>query len=140
MPLATLGDGDLMMGINALWTAAHHDVPLLIVVANNRAYYNDVVHQETVARERDRPVENKWVGQRLDQPLVDIAAMARAQGFQAEGPITDAAVLQDSLQRALESVAQGIPVLLDVVVEAGYVSSVVDFDGDAQPRGKKGEA
>lgn len=66
------------MGINALWTAAHHDVPLLIVVANNRAYYNDIVHQETAARERDRPVENKWVGQRLDQPLVDIAAMARA--------------------------------------------------------------
>ncbi|MCE8013699.1 hypothetical protein BZY95_03535 [Billgrantia desiderata SP1] len=78
VPLAILGDGDLIMGINALWTAAHHDVPLLIVVANNRAYYNDIVHQETAARERDRPVENKWVGQRLDQPLVDIAAMARA--------------------------------------------------------------
>lgn len=140
LPLAILGDGDVMMGINALWTAAHHDVPLLIVVANNRAYFNDVVHQEAVARERDRPVENKWVGQRLDQPVVDIAAMARAQGFQAEGPITDASALQGALQRAIENVAQGVPVLLDVVVEAGYVSGVVDFDGDAQPRDNNGEA
>ena len=59
------GDGDFLMGATALWTAAHYRIPLLIVVANNRSFYNDEVHQERVARMRNRPVENKWIGQRI---------------------------------------------------------------------------
>ena len=132
LPVAVLGDGDLMMGANALWTAARHGIPLLIVVANNRAYYNDVAHQEAVAIERNRPVENKWVGQRLDEPAIDLAAVARAQGFEAEGPITDTETLRMALIRAIAAVERGVPALLDVVVEAGYVGGVVDFKTDNQ--------
>lgn len=126
LPVAVLGDGDVMMGVNALWTAARYDIPLLIVVANNRAYYNDVAHQERVAIARERPVENKWVGQQIDGPAIDLAAIARAQGFEAEGPLTDTETLQAALQRALAAVERGRPALLDVIVEAGYVSGVVD--------------
>src|SRR6185369_4328985 len=60
-----VGDGDFLMGVTALWTAAHYRVPCLLLIANNRSFYNDEMHQERVARERSRPVENKWIGQRI---------------------------------------------------------------------------
>ena len=77
------------MGATALWTAAHYRIPLLIVVANNRSFYNDEVHQERVARMRNRPVENKWIGQRISDPDIDLAALARAQGALGFGPVED---------------------------------------------------
>ena len=80
LPVAICGDGDFLMGATALWTAAHYRIPLLVVVANNRSFFNDEVHQERVARMRGRPVENKWIGQRIADPDIDLAAMARAQG------------------------------------------------------------
>ena len=77
------------MGVTALWTAAHYRIPLLIVVANNRSFYNDEVHQERVARMRNRPVENKWIGQRISDPDIDLATLARAQGAVGFGPVED---------------------------------------------------
>jgi thiamine pyrophosphate-dependent acetolactate synthase large subunit-like protein len=137
LPVAILGDGDLMMGANALWTAARHKIPVLIIVANNRAYYNDVAHQETVAINRKRDVENKWVGQRLDDPAIDLASIARAQGFQAEGPILDEKSFRTALEKAITAVENGQPALLDVVVKAGYMSGVVDFNTDSHSDGNK---
>ena len=67
------------MGVTALWTAAHYHIPLLVVVANNRSSFNDELHQERMARARNRPVENKWIGQRMSDPEVDLAAMGRAR-------------------------------------------------------------
>ena len=87
---AICGDGDFLMGVTALWTAAHYRIPLLIVVANNRSFFNDEVHQERVARMRNRPVENKWIGQRISDPDIDLAALARAQGALGFGPVDDA--------------------------------------------------
>ncbi|MDX1485159.1 MAG: thiamine pyrophosphate-binding protein, partial [Alphaproteobacteria bacterium] len=72
MAVGVLGDGDFLMGVSALWTASHMDLPTLIVVANNRSYFNDEAHQERVARERGRPPENRWIGQRIDEPAVDL--------------------------------------------------------------------
>ena len=82
LPIGVCGDGDFLMGCTAIWTAVHYRIPLLIVVANNRSFYNDEVHQERVARMRNRPVENKWIGQRISDPDIDLAQMARAQGAQ----------------------------------------------------------
>src|SRR6185437_8665561 len=65
LPLAVLGDGDFLMGVTALWTGVHYRVPALIVIANNRSFYNDELHQERVARQRGRPVANKWIGQQM---------------------------------------------------------------------------
>ncbi len=82
MPIAVCGDGDFMMGCTAVWTAVHYRIPLLFVVANNRSFYNDEVHQERVAVARNRPVDNKWIGQRISDPDIDIATVARGPGRQ----------------------------------------------------------
>jgi benzoylformate decarboxylase len=118
--MAVLGDGDLIMGATALWTASHLGLPLLIVVANNRSYFNDERHQERVARTRRRPVENRWIGQRLTEPEIDIVAMARAQGFDAGDPIRTRAALDDALAEGVAKVAAGGRVLIDVRIKPGY--------------------
>ena len=87
-PVGLMGDGDYLMGVTALWTATHYGIPCLVVVCNNRSFYNDEAHQERVARMRGRPVENKWIGQRIDDPDIDLARMARAQGAKGIGPVT----------------------------------------------------
>jgi thiamine pyrophosphate-dependent acetolactate synthase large subunit-like protein len=125
LPVAVLGDGDYLMGVTALWTAAHYRIPLLVVVANNRSYYNDEMHQERVARARARPVENKWIGQRLDEPAIDLAAMARAQGLEAEGPVRDLGDLPKALARAIAAVEAGQSCVVDVVVSPGYTGEVL---------------
>jgi hypothetical protein len=57
------------MGVSALWTASHFEIPVMIVVADNRSYYNDEMHQERVAQMRS-PAQNRWIGQRIDDPRV----------------------------------------------------------------------
>ena len=118
-----LGDGDTVMGITALWTASHLNLPMLIVVANNTSYFNDELHQERVARARERPVENRWIGQRLTEPEIDIVAIARAQGFEAEAPVTTRRALIDSLARGAKKVSAGGRVLIDARVAPGYAGS-----------------
>ena len=103
LPVAMLGDGDLLFTPSALWTAAHYRLPGLWVIFNNRSYYNDEEHQEVVARQRGRPVQNKGIGMRLDDPGVDLAALARSYGLHGEGPVTDPDALQPALRRALQA-------------------------------------
>jgi thiamine pyrophosphate-dependent acetolactate synthase large subunit-like protein len=122
--VAVCGDGDFLMGATALWTAAHYRIPLLIVVANNRSFYNDEVHQERVARMRGRPVENKWIGQRIADPDIDIAAIARAQGAQAWGPIMRCDELTPVLRDAVASVDGGSLAVVDVRVQPGYTPAM----------------
>ena len=115
--VATLGDGDTLMSITALWTAAKYRLPLLVIVGNNRSYFNDELHQERVAEARGRNPANAWVGQRLDDPAPDIAAMARAQGLEAWGPVRDAGALGAAMEAAVEAVRAGRPALIDVWIE-----------------------
>jgi thiamine pyrophosphate-dependent acetolactate synthase large subunit-like protein len=112
-----MGDGEFLGAASAIWTAAHYQIPLLIVVANNRSYFTDEIQQETVARERGRPVENRWIGQRIDGPSVNIAGLARDYGVQAEGPIEKADELLAALGRGLEAVVSGKPYLIDVLID-----------------------
>ena len=114
------GDGDFLMGNTAVWTAAHYAIPCLMIVCNNRSYYNDELHQERVAAARGRPAENRWIGQRISEPDIDIAAMARAQGAEAFGPITTLADMHDAVRRALESVRSGKVCVIDARVAPGY--------------------
>ena len=120
MVAGIMGDGDYLMGVTALWTAAHYKLPCLMLVANNRSFYNDELHQERVARERGRPVENKWIGQRIDEPDIDLAAMARAQGAVGIGPVRDLSDLKSSLQEAIKQVRAGALCVVDVRVVPGY--------------------
>ncbi len=120
LPIAVCGDGDFLMGVTALWTAAHYKIPLLIVVANNRSFFNDELHQERVARMRGRPVENRWVGQKISEPDIDLAAMARAQGATAFGPISALGDLPGVFEKAIAAVKAGALAVVDVRVEPGY--------------------
>jgi thiamine pyrophosphate-dependent acetolactate synthase large subunit-like protein len=124
LPVAVIGDGDFLMGATALWTAANARLPLLTIVVNNRSFFNDELHQERVARERGRPVDNRWIGQRIDDPAPDLAQMARAQGLIGHGPVKTAAVLRSVLQEAIAAVQQGEGVVLDVWVQPGYTTSM----------------
>jgi len=124
LALAVCGDGDFMMGCTAIWTAAHYKIPLLVAVANNRSFFNDELHQERVARMRNRPVENRWVGQRISEPDIDIAAIARAQGAQGFGPIKSADELGSTFAKAIAAVDAGHVAVVDVWVEPGYTAAV----------------
>jgi acetolactate synthase-1/2/3 large subunit len=126
LPIAVLGDGDFLMGATAIWTATHHRVPLLIVVANNRSYFNDEVHQERVAIIRDRPVANKHVGQAIGEPDIDIAAIARAQGALAFGPVENPSTLVHILREAISRVQSGKTVVVDVRVAQGYSAAMTE--------------
>lgn len=120
IPIAISGDGDFMMGCTALWTAAHYHIPFLTVVANNRSFFNDELHQERVAKERGRPVANRWIGQAIREPDIDIASIARAQGAVGIGPVTDPKKLVEALQQGIAAVREGKPCVVDVRVDPGY--------------------
>ena len=120
MVVGIMGDGDYLMGVTALWTATHYKLPCLMIVANNRSFYNDELHQERMARERGRPVENKWIGQRIDEPDIDLAAMGRAQGAAGIGPVKQLSDLKPSLQQAIREVQKGAVCVVDVRVVPGY--------------------
>jgi thiamine pyrophosphate-dependent acetolactate synthase large subunit-like protein len=124
LPIAICGDGDFLMGVTAVWTAVHYKIPLLFVLANNRSFYNDELHQERMARARNRPIENKWIGQRMADPEVDLAAMARAQGAVGFGPVTKAGDLPAVLEKAIAAVDAGQVAVVDVRVEPGYTPAM----------------
>jgi thiamine pyrophosphate-dependent acetolactate synthase large subunit-like protein len=123
LPVAVLGDGDFLMGGTAIWTAAHYRLPLLIVVANNSSFYNDVVHQERIAAQRARPAGNSWIGQAIADPNPDLAAFARSLGLQAPDQVRDRSALPSALAAAAAGARSGQCVLVDVRVRPdGYVT------------------
>jgi thiamine pyrophosphate-dependent acetolactate synthase large subunit-like protein len=124
LPVSICGDGDFLMGVTALWTAVHYRIPLLLVVANNRSFFNDEMHQERVARTRKRPVENKWIGQRMSDPDIDIAGMARAQGAIGIGPVAAHEALGPAFAEAIAAVERGAVAVVDVRVEPGYAPAM----------------
>jgi thiamine pyrophosphate-dependent acetolactate synthase large subunit-like protein len=120
LAVAVLGDGDYLMGVTALWTAVHYGLKLLIVVANNQAFYNDEVHQERMARQRGRLVANKWIGQHITGPDIDLAMLARGQGALGFGPVTRPDALAGELAEAVAAARAGNVVVVDVRVRPGY--------------------
>ncbi len=112
-----IGDGDFLMTSNSLWTAAKYEIPLLVVVLNNHSYYNDEEHQERMARWRDRPIERKGIGIRIEEPVPDIPAIARALHVQAFGSVTEPEELGPALNKAIGVVESGKPAVVDVVVQ-----------------------
>jgi thiamine pyrophosphate-dependent acetolactate synthase large subunit-like protein len=111
-------DGDLLYDVGALWTAAYHRIPMLVVMVNNRAYYNDWLHQERMARLRGTPVENAYLGMELANPAPDFATIARSFGWYGEGPISSGADIAPAVRRAVDVVlGEGKPALVDVVCQ-----------------------
>jgi acetolactate synthase-1/2/3 large subunit len=110
-------DGDLMYSPGVLWTAAYHKIPVLFVMHNNRAYHQEVMHLQRMAAVHGRRPDQAWIGNIIDNPAIDYAKLAQAQGVWAEGPIEDPARLGAALQRAVAVVKKGGPALVDVVCQ-----------------------
>ncbi|MGP1674039.1 MAG: thiamine pyrophosphate-dependent enzyme, partial [Candidatus Limnocylindrales bacterium] len=109
-------DGDLMFDAGALWVAAAHHIPMLAVMFNNRAYYNDWEHQIRLAKARGSDLERAHIGVNIDRPAPDFAGLARSFGWAAEGPIEDPNSIGDAVRRAARIVLEeGRPALVDVV-------------------------
>ena len=119
-----MGDGEFLAAPTALWTAAHYQIPALFVIANNHSYYTDEIQQEAVAVQRARPAENKWIGQRIDDPAIDIAGLASDLGIRSEASIVEVGQLEAGLERGLKSVEAGMPYLLDVRIDPTRGSSL----------------
>jgi thiamine pyrophosphate-dependent acetolactate synthase large subunit-like protein len=116
LPVSILGDGDYLMGLTALWTAVANEIPLLIIVANNNCYNNDVQHQDRIARQRERPVERKWIGQMIADPAPDLAMLARGQGAIGIGRIERREDLAAAIAEGIKHVEAGKVCVVDVYV------------------------
>lgn len=110
-----IGDGDFLCAPQALWTAAHHQLPLLTIMHNNRAYHQEVMHVQRMACRHSRGIDRARVGTAIDNPNIDFGMLAKSQGVWSAGPIADPKDLGPTLKRAIEVVRAGAPALIDVV-------------------------
>jgi acetolactate synthase I/II/III large subunit len=117
LTLAFGGDGDFMFVPSTLWTAAHHRIPMLYIVHNNRAYHQEYMYLQAMAARHGRGIANTEIGTTIKDPNVDYAAVARGFGVYGEGPINDPKDLGPALKRAIAMVKTGQPALVDVVCD-----------------------
>jgi acetolactate synthase-1/2/3 large subunit len=117
LSVAITGDGDFMVTPGSIWTAAKHKIPLLLIVHNNRAYFQELMHVQRMANRHDRDIHTARIGTDLTDPNIDFAKMAQSMGVHGEGPIVDPADLAPAFQRAIAAVKQGQPALVDVVAQ-----------------------
>jgi acetolactate synthase-1/2/3 large subunit len=110
-------DGDLNYAPSVLWTAAHHRIPMLTLMHNNRGYHQELMQVQTMANRANRGVDRAHIGTTIDDPNIDYAFMAKAYGIHGEGPITDPKDLGPAIARAIEVVKRGEPALIDVVTQ-----------------------
>ena len=115
--VSMLGDGDFCMGATAIWSAARHRIPLLVLINNNRSYFNDELHQENVAKTRGREVKNRWIGLRMEDPVPNIAKLAEAQGAVGIGPVTSAADAKAAIARGVDVLKKGGVCVIDFHVD-----------------------
>jgi len=110
-------DGDFNYSPGVFWTAAHHRIPLLSIMHNNRGYHQEVMFVEQMASAHNRGAERAGIGTKLWDPDINYASIAKGYGLYAEGPITDPKDLAPALKRGVERVKKGEPVLIDVVTQ-----------------------
>ncbi len=117
IPVNIQPDGDFLMVPSVLWTLAHHEIPLLTIMHNNRAWHQETMHLVRMSSRRERDPESWRHGTLIEAPYVDYALVAKGMGVWAEGPISDPALLGPAIGRALAVVKRGLPALLDVVTQ-----------------------
>jgi acetolactate synthase I/II/III large subunit len=109
------GDGDLMMSPGVLWTAAHHQIPILYVIHNNRAWHQEYMHVQRMAQRNQRGIDRAHIGTTMDNPNIDFATLAKSMGVYSQGPVSNPADVGAAIQRAIAVVKKGEPALIDVV-------------------------
>ena len=117
LSLTIQGDGDFMYAPGVWWTAAHHKIPLLAVMHNNRAYHQEVMHLQRMAGRHQRGITRAHIGTTIDNPNIDYAKIAQGMGVHAQGPIANASDLGPAIKRAIDVVKRGEPSLIDVVTQ-----------------------
>jgi acetolactate synthase-1/2/3 large subunit len=110
-------DGDLNYAPGVLWTATHHQIPLLTIMHNNRAYHQERMYVQMMGNRLDRSIDRSDIGTALKDPNIDYAMMAKTYGMYGEGPISDPKDLAPAIRRGIERVKKGEPALLDVVTQ-----------------------
>ena len=110
-------DGDLMYAPGVLWTSAHHHIPLLSVMHNNRAYHQELMHVQRMADRHSRGVDRASIGTTLTDPNINFAMVAKGMGVYSEGPITDPKDLGPAIKRAVEVVKRGEPALVEAITQ-----------------------
>jgi thiamine pyrophosphate-dependent acetolactate synthase large subunit-like protein len=115
--ISMLGDGDFCMGVSAIWSAVKHRIPLLVLINNNRSYFNDELHQDGVARTRGREVKNRWIGLRMEDPVPDIAKFAEAQGAVGIGPVKNPAEADAAIAKGVDVLKKGGVCVIDFHVD-----------------------
>jgi acetolactate synthase I/II/III large subunit len=110
-------DGDLNYAPGVLWTAAHHNIPLLSIMHNNRGYHQERMFLADMACRAGRDVEQTHIGVALDHPNINYAMMAKAYGMYSAGPIDNPNDLGPAIKAALEVVKKGEPALIDLVTQ-----------------------
>jgi acetolactate synthase I/II/III large subunit len=111
------GDGEFNMAPHTLWTAAHHGIPYLTIIQNNRAYHQEVMHVQRMANRHNRGLRNVPIGTTIDNPNVDYAKIAQGYGAVGIGPINDPNDLSEALRKGIAAVKAGQPALIDVVMQ-----------------------
>ena len=110
-------DGDLNYAPGVLWTAAHHRIPLLTIMHNNRAYHQELMFVTDMAARANRDVSRSHIGNELRDPFIDYAKLAQAYGMHGDGPIENPNDLGPAIKRAIDIVKRGEPVLIDIVTQ-----------------------
>jgi acetolactate synthase-1/2/3 large subunit len=117
LPIAIIGDGNFNMAPHVMWTAAHHKIPFLGIIHNNRAYHQEVMHLQRMANRHNRDVTTAHIGTTIDNPNIDYANLAKSYGAVGIGPITDPKDLAAAFQKGVAAVKAGEPALIDVVMQ-----------------------
>jgi acetolactate synthase-1/2/3 large subunit len=110
-------DGDLMMAPGTLWTSAHHKIPMLTLMHNNRAYHMEIMQLQRMANQHNRGIDTCDIGTTIKDPNIDYAQLARSMGVEAEGPISDPGMLGPAIKRGIAAVKRGNPYLIDVITQ-----------------------
>ena len=110
-------DGDLNYAPGVLWTAAHHHIPLLSIMHNNRSYHQERMFVADMAARAQRDVSRVGIGNDISNPNIDYATMAKAYGMYGAGPIENPNDLGPAIKKAIEVVKRGEPALVDVVMQ-----------------------
>jgi thiamine pyrophosphate-dependent acetolactate synthase large subunit-like protein len=111
------GDGEFNMAPHTQWTAAHHGIPYLTIIQNNRAYHQEVMHVQRMANRHNRGLRNVPIGTTIDNPNIDYAKIAQGYGAVGIGPISDPNDLSEAFRKGIAAVKSGQPVLIDVVMQ-----------------------
>ena len=109
--VAIVGDGATCYVPQSLWTLAHHDLPVTVVVLNNGGYY--ILKSQLLGMNQKAVKFDKWPGMDIADPSVDFMSLASAFGVPSER-VEKGSEITSAVRKAMGS---GGPFLLEVPID-----------------------